>query len=380
MNRTLAIIAILTTTSIHAQSNPYTERSRSGDSLYALGDYSKAIESYKKAENQEEKIALAYDAIGNNKKALAYYEQALSTKENSLLAQYNYGKLLLKANQYEKADSIFQVLAKASPKNPEFAYQLGLIKEKQNDTTAFSTFFFAHFLDKNHQNALYKIAKYTAEGREFEKAKILIKNGLEADPTSTRFLQLKAVVAFVEKDYHKAAQAYETLMELGQSNIPQHENLAVSYTKTNRFEKAIAQYTILINEYDDKNAAWHYNIAKNFEALRYLDKAQHHFEVSIFLQDIPLDEHYVALASVFKKQKEYKSQMEALQKAIQENPQNQMALYFLATAADTYFEDDASVIKYYENYLKKFGDNGLFAEFTKQRIKDLKTDIHFNKN
>ena len=105
-------------------------------------------------------------------------------------------------------------------------------------------------------------------------------------------------------------------MKLNQSNIQLHENLAESYTKTNRFEEAIEQYTILINEYDDKNPSWHFSIAKNFEALRYLDKAQHHFEIAILLQDIPLDESYVALASVFKKQKEYKKQLETLQKAV----------------------------------------------------------------
>ncbi len=353
---------------------------RVGDSLYALGDYSKAIKSYEKAEHQEEKIAQAYDALGNNTKALEYYEKALSAQEAKLLTQYNYGKLLLKATQYKKADSLFQVLTKANPKNPEFVYQLGIVKEIRNDSTAYPTFFFAHLLDKNHQNALYKIAKYAAEERDFDKAKKLIEQGLKTDPNSTRFLQLKAIVAFVEKDYHHAANAYEKLVALNQSNIPQHENLAESYTKTNRFEHAIAQYTILINEYDDKNPSWHFSIAKNFEALRYLDKAQYHFEIAILLQDIPLDASYFALASVFKKQKDYKNQLEALQKAVKENPENQEALYFLATAADDYFEDDTSVIPYYETYLKKFGENGKYAEFAKQRIKDLKTAIHFDKN
>ncbi len=286
----------------------------------------------------------------------------------------------MKTSRYKKADSLFQLLTKASPKNPEFAYQLGLVKEKRNDSTAHPVFLYAHLLDENHQNALYKLAKYAAEDRNFNKAEALIEQGLEADPNSTRFLQLQAVVAYVQKEYHLAATAYEKLLALKQSNVQLHENLAVSYTQTNRFENAIKQYTILINEYDDKNPSWHFSIAKNFEALRYLEKAQHHFEVAILLQDLPLDASYFALAGVFKKQKEYKKQLEALQKAVQENPENQAALYFLATAADNYFEDDASAIPYYETYLKKFGDKGMFAQFAKQRIKDIKTDMHFNKN
>lgn len=378
MNRVSILILILFTALIADAQN--ASAIRVGDSLYALGDYSNAIQAYEQTERSEDKIARSYNAIGNTTKALEYYEKALLRQEANPLTQYNYGKLLLKATQYQKADSLFQLLTKASPKNPEFVYQLGLVKEKRNDSTAFPMFLYAYVLDKNHQNALYKFAKYSAEGRNFNKAKKLIEDGLEADPNSTRFLQLKAVVAYVQKEYHLAASTYETLLERKQSNIQLHENLAVSYSQTNRFEEAIEQYTILINEYDDKNPSWHFSIAKNFEALRYLDKAQHHFEIAILLQDLPLDESYFALAAVFKKQQAYKKQFEALQKAVVENPENQAALYFLATAADNYFEDDASVIPYYETYLATFGANGKFSGFAKQRIKDIKTDIHFNKN
>ena len=190
MNRVLLLI-LLSTTIADAQN---ASALRVGDSLYALGDYSKAITYYEEA-NEAEKIAIAYDAMGNGTKALQFYEKALSAKETNLLTQYNYGKLLLKASRYQKADSIFQLLTRASPKNPEFVYQLGLAKENQNDSTAHPIFLYAHLLDKNHQNALYKLAKYAAEGRDFSKAKKLIASGLEADPNSTRFLQLKAVVA-----------------------------------------------------------------------------------------------------------------------------------------------------------------------------------------
>ncbi|HBR55687.1 MAG TPA: hypothetical protein DEA82_16465 [Flavobacteriaceae bacterium] len=350
-----------------------------GDSLYALGNYSKAIEYYKKAEDAEEKIARSYNAIGNTSKALHYYKKALEDSDASLLSQYNYGKLLFKARNYPKADSLFRALVDASPKNPEFLYQLGLIKEKRNDSMYFVHFNHALLLDSEHLNARYKLAKYMAEKRNFNGAMEHVAIGLAANPNSIRFLNLKAIIAFVNKSYHSASAVYEKLLSLQQSNIQLHENLAESYRQTNRFEEAIEQYTVLINEYDDKNPKWHFNIARNYEALRYLDKAQHHFEISILLQDLPLDTSYVALASVYKKQKDYQRQFEALQKAVVENPENREALYFLATAADNYYEDDRLVISYYQKYLDKFGEQSRYSEFTKARIKDLKTEIHMNK-
>lgn len=377
MNRFLTVILLIGSVTIVGAQN--TSAILLGDSLYALGNYSKAIDHYKKVENSEEKIARAYLAIGNNTKALQFYDKAVQI-DSSVLTRYRYGKLLSQTGRYQKADSLFESLTKTAPKNPEFAYQLAVAKEKQNDSTAIDIYLLTLYLDQEHQNAMYKVAKHMAEKRNFNGAREYIDKGLQADPNSLRFLNLKAVVAFVNKSFHSAATTYEKLLNLNQSNIQLHENLAESYRYTNRFEKAIAQYTILINSYDDKVPAWHFNIAKCFEALRYLDKAQHHFEIAIFLQDLPLDDSYVALASVFFKQKKFLAQLETLQKAVQENPENQRAKYLLATAADNYFEDDSAVIPYYEAYLKIFGDQSQFAEYAKARIKDLKTDIHMNKN
>lgn len=351
-----------------------------GDSLYSLGNYNAAIIQYKQTTGAEDKIARAYKAVGNNAMAIQFYKKHLENEKTDVLSSYNYGKLLLSANRFKQADSLFEVLSKANPKNPEFYYQLGLAKEKQKDSSAFIKYLQALTNDKNHQNALFKVAKIQAERRNFNEAMMNIERGLKVDSESVRFLNLKALIAYVNKSFHLAADTYEKLIDLNQSNERLHENLAVSYNQTNRFEQAISQYAILINEYDDKNPSWHFSIAKNYEALRYLDKAQHHFEIAIALQDLPLDKSYVALASVYKKQKDYKNQFSVLQKAVRENSNNQRALYLLATAADNYFEDDAVVLPYYEKYLAIFGEQGNYTEHAKQRIKDLKTDIHFNKN
>ena len=377
MNKSLILTCLLICTTVADAQN--ASALRVGDSLFALGNYNKAITFYKQVENSEAKIARAYQMNGNSTKALYYYQKAIQ-KETGLLTRYQYGKLLLSSGKLQKADSLFKALIQESPKNPEFVYQLGLAKEKQNDSTAIITYMNALNIDNEHQDALYKVAKLMAEKRNFNGAIDRISQGLEADPLSTRFLNLKAIVYFVNKEYHTAAATYEKLLELNQSNEQLHENLAESYRQTNRFEEAIDQYTILINTYDDKVPKWHYNIAKCFEALRYLDKAKYHYEIAILLQDLPVDDSYIALASVFFKQKDFKNQFEALTKAVRENPENQRAKYLLATAADNYFEDDSAVIAYYEAYLKTFGEQGQFAEYAKARIKDLKTDLHMNKN
>ncbi|MDX1463032.1 MAG: hypothetical protein R3359_08245 [Marinirhabdus sp.] len=376
MNRYFRILLLLLiATKADAQN---TSALAVGDSLYALGNYSQAIEHYKKTDRAEEKIASAYAALGNDAMAAKFFEMAMARAEVSELTTYQYGKVLLKTANYQKADSLFTHLTENS-KNPEFYYQLGLAKEKANDSMYVVPFRQAVNLDSNHLNARYKLAKYLAEKRAFDEAMEHVEVGLQSNPKSIRFLNLKAIIAYVNKSYHEAIASYKALEALQQSNIPLHENLAESYRYTYQYQKAIEQYTILINEYDDKVPSWHFGIANCFEMLQYLDKAQHHFEVAILLQDLPLDESYVALAKVFRKQKNYLKQFETLQIAVRENPENQEAVYLLATAADNYFENDQEVIPFYEKYLELFGEQRRYSELAKARIKDLKTEIHMNK-
>jgi len=347
-----------------------------GDSLYALGNYSKAIEFFKDVNGTEVKIAKSYEALGNNKQAIGYYRKALQKKPSALLIQYNYGKLLYNAARYEKSDSIFKLLSKGDDRNPNFEYYLGLIKEKRKDTTAWINFGRVLILDPNHQNAIYKTAKRLVEKRIFVHAIPYIDKGLAADPNSIRFLNLHALTYFHSKNYHGALDAYKKLMDLGQNNVQLLENMAVCYANTNQYEKAIEYYTILINEYDDTHAKWHFQIARSYSALRYDEKAQRHFEISIVLKDVSTEVEYWSLSQLFGRRKEYGKQMEALRKVIAQNPKNDRAYYFLATAADNYFEDKKEAIPYYERYLDRF-EKGKFINFARQRIADIKTEAHF---
>lgn len=354
-----------------------------GDSLYSLGDYNKAILMYNKIPNDDEKqlkLAKAYEAIGNSSQASMYYKMYLEKKPEAILTAYNYGKLLLNSGDLIKADSIFTKLSKTNPNNPNFQYYRGLIKEELKDTTAFNYFLQTYTLDNNHQNALYKITKFNLENREFTKATPYIEKGLKADVNSVRFITLNALKNYHTKEYHNAIAAYLKLIELKQSNTQLHENLAISYHKTNQFEKAIDQFTILINTYDDTNPTYHYNLGKVYMSLKEYENAKRHIEISIVLQDIPLDEEYISLSYIYDREKKYKEEMEVLEKALKENSTNEIAKYRLAIAADNYFKDKETVLRYYNAYLDMYRETGKMREIVKQRVSDLKKELHFTKD
>ena len=349
-----------------------------GDQFYALGNYREAIIQYEQVAGASSKIAKSYEALGNFGKASEYYQLTLSSTPEALLPKYNFGKLLLKTARFEKADSLFSILEGKDPGNPNFAYYRGLVAERRNDSTAEAHFIRVISLDGAHQHALYRLAKMLLEKRQFDRARGYIDAGLVSDSKSIRFINLKALLHFAEKDYHGALAAYKELVELGQSTIQLHENLATSYRNTNQFEKALEQYTILINEYDDQISEWHYGLGITYISLKNYEKSRRHIEIAILLKDLPIEDELMSLSYMYGAQKKYRNQMEVLNRVVNMYPSNERAQYFLAAAADNYYEDKKLAIPFYEKYLKKYGETGRFREYGKQRLKDIKTGIHFN--
>ncbi len=386
MSRSIIVLFLILITKAEAQKASAlvaaveNQQIKIADSLYALGDYTKAISLYKQLPNASVQLAKSYEALGSVFKALQNYKVALQKDPNNILATYSYGKLLYKASQTKKADSIFKILSQKNPKNSNFVYYRGLIREKENDSTAFQYYEKAYRLDENNSNALYKIAKHHIEKRRFKQAVPFIKKGLLSNQNSVRFLTLQALQYFYRKDYHNALKSYEELLKLNQSNLQLHENLAESYRMTNQFEKALEQYTVLINTYDDKKPKWHKAIARVYKGLKEYDKAIRHTEIAILLQDVPLDKEYLSLSYLFKQKGDFKKVMEMLEKAKKENPDSETIEYQLAVAADNFFKDKETVIRFYERYLSKYGETGRMRNLAKSRVSDLKKELHFSKD
>lgn len=377
MNRLLFLILILFFFKAEAQN---TSALVIGDSLYHLGDYSKAILQYNQLsanENIDFKLAKSYEALGNNPKAIFYYKKVVSSDPKATLAFYNYAKLLFKTAKFNEADSIFKALSVENPTNPNFPYQRGLIKELQQDSTAISFFQKTYEIDTNHINSVYKIAKLKLKKRKFSEAKPFINKGLSIDSISIRFLMLKALRSYHTKNYHQAIKDYNLLLKLGKKDAKLHFNMADSYYKVLDIEKAIDQYALLINEFDDKNDLYHYNLGICYSALHYNIKAIKEFELAIALKFTPLDNEYYAISRAYKYERNTKQEIKMLKKSISENPIDEMLQYHLLLAYDRFYDDKKVVLVFYEKYLKRFGETGKFRELAKYKISELKKEIHF---
>ncbi len=349
------------------------------DSLFAIGNYSEAIKNYQNLESPKYfKIAKAQEALGQDKDALKSYDQFLVEHPKDLLGTLSYSKLLIENKAYKKGDSLLLNTLKDNFKNAYVSYQLGLSKQQQGDTTAVIYFQMAGMADPQFLDAKYQAAKHYIVKRKFAKGKAIFDDVLETDSTNIRFLNLKALYHYHQKEYHDAIKVYKKLSDLGESTEQLLEHSAVSYEKTFQYEKAIPMYKQLITNYDNQNAKWHYQLGRCYFIDGNMEKAQDHFRMSLLILDQPLDTQYFSFAMTYMEQKNYKKAIKFLKIAIEENSENKMAYYQLAVAADNYYEDKNAVLNMYQRYIDKFGTETNLSILVKRRMSDLKKELHFN--
>ncbi|MGY5847889.1 tetratricopeptide repeat protein [Salegentibacter sp. HM20] len=377
MNRFILIVFLLSFAGAEAQSSALAV----SDSLAAVGEYRQAIEileaSGQQSENKHQKLAKFYAASGNSEKAIQHYRQLLELNPNRLLAAIDYGNLLVKSGKLNKADSLFEKLSEKYPENARFYYQRGLIKERQQDSTARRFYMMSLSYDRQHQGALYKIAKQELQSGRYTMAEVYSKQGLEVNPNNVSLLSILAQTYSAMKEYREAIPHYEKLLELGQASEFIYSKLGFAYYQLFDYKMAIENYKNALR-IEDRNSATHYSLGKLYAQTGDLEKSETHLLMSILIKKQPVDAEFLSLGLTYKLQEKHKDALEYFDKALEENPDNERAFYEKAVAADNYFEDRETVINHYKAYLNKFENSGNagLIRLSKNRIKDISREMH----
>ncbi len=371
MNRFVLIFISIIVLKAEAQSSAL----QLGDSLYVNGNYSKAIEAYNQFDNQlnvYDKIAKAYVAIGNYDEALAYYKNSIESNPDNALIKYEFAKLLSKTKKYAEASNMFYKLIDIDYKNPNYHYELGLVLERLKDSTAQNRFYSAFQLDSTHQKAIFRMARFHVKKRHYKTANHYIDIGLKSYTNNKDLISLKAQNYFLKKDYDNAVIWFEKLITLNESSQFIHEKLSMSYAQIYEFEKAVVQGKLAL-EFDPNNPNNLFIQGELYERVEDFENAEKYMLQSLLIQDIPLDKEYMKLASVYNRQNKFKEAIEVYKRAIEENPENEHAQFFLIYTKDRYYEDIDTRIKLYESFKKKF-PKSFFNPMANKRLEELKEE------
>lgn len=346
------------------------------DKLYANGNYTKAIEAYKSVQNLDEvydEIAKAYIAIGNYGQGLANYKKAIASNPEDALLKYNYAKLLTKTKNYEDANQLFNTLIVLDSLNPNYHYELGVVLEKQKDTTAIYEFVKTFDLDLTHQKAIFKIAKHHIIKRKFEQAHRYVDKGLERYPKNIELISLKAQAYYFQDYYTHSVVWFKKLLDLGEKSEFIHEKLSLSYAQNSDYQDAIyhRKQALKFNP-NDANAI--FVIGTYYERLSNFEMAEDYIAKALKLQDVSLSSQYQKLGTILNRQKKYEAAIKAFQKSLKEDPSNIMSEFFLIRTKDEFYADLDTKIKMYEQFVEKHKKSP-FVAFAQKRLKELKQEI-----
>ena len=345
------------------------------DYLFATGNYAKAISAYKAQPNKEDvyaKIAKSYAALGNHGQALANYKKAANSNPDDELIQYDYAKLLSRNKYYNEASELFKKLISKDSINPNYHYELGIVLEKQSDSTAFNQFMQTFALDQTHQKAIFKIAKHHLIKRNFEVSHRFIDKGLESYANNVELISLKAQNYYYQEYYTHAIKWFKTLIALGESSEFIHEKLSLSLSQNSEYAEAIKHRKLAL-QYNPKDAGAIYVIGTYYERLADFENAEKYISEALKLQDVSLTNEYQRLGRILNRQKKYEAAIKAFQNALKEDPSNMVAEFFLVRTKDEFYADTSTKIKLYEDFVVKHKKSP-FARFAQERLKELKEE------
>jgi len=353
------------------------------DSLYAIGNYAKAINYYAKKSSvkSNQQIARAYNSIGNYDKAIAQYESLIANTPDLHIARLELGKLYLKTKRFDEARKLFTSLAGDNPVNPEYLFYQG---ESFRELEQFSSSLVAYkkviTSDSTHLRSLFQLGKYFVVKQEPNEALKYIDKGLKFYQNDVSLINLKALALFNNNQYSKALPFFERLLELGELKLHIYKKLAHCYFKEWEFDKAKNTYHQLI-QMDDTDPDPFFNLGHVFLKNKEIDSAKFYIKKSIEVQKPSFHREYRSLASIAREQEDLKKAFEYYKRAHEEEPSDFMTYYQVCTMADQLYKDPKLKLKYYDNFIKKFGkEKPYVSDIALKRMSELKEEIHFAKN
>ena len=344
------------------------------DSLFATGNYSKAIEHYKaynKPSEVYERIAKSYLALGNYDEALSNYSNALEAHPENVLLKFDYAKLLRSTKNYKESALFFDELVYADYKNSNYQYELGVTLENLNDSTAMNHFRTAFELDNTHQKAIYKIARDLLIDRKHDESLKYIGIGLQSYANNSELISLKAQNLYWMQDYREAAKWFEKLIALGESSQFIHESLSTCYAKHFDYKNAVEQGLLALKY--DQNFKNLYNQGELYQGLEDFEKAAEYMILALEIKDVPLNEEYKKLGYVLNRQGKHKEAMDALNKSLKYNPNDETTQFYLLMAKDKSYQNIDARIKLYEDFQTKNPKHN-YNFWVDRRIKELKEE------
>ncbi|MFK5890460.1 MAG: tetratricopeptide repeat protein [Flavobacteriaceae bacterium] len=352
---------------------------KSAEIYKRIGDYSKAVNFYKKAlEIKDEnlvKVSLGNvsNLAGYKTEAVTVYEKIIQKDSTNLLVLNSLGKIYLSEFKPKRAEKIYRYLTKQDTLNPSYPFQLAKAFSKQNKFFKMGqSYLEAYKLDTMHLRSIYELAKFFKKLRYKDSTNLFIDKGLVIDSLSINFNLLKAQELYFTRQFKSAIKIIDRLASLNYKSVTLYEMKGMCYYNLKDYDAAEKAFREGL-KMDFSNSQLHYRLASLYYDQKKLKLAEMSDFMSIFNATPKLDKQYFLLGLIAHDKNDLKNAIKHFKKAFASNTNNYKSLFQLALTTDAYYKDKKKGLALYQKYLYRFEtknkENTLFA---KSRIKAIK--------
>lgn len=350
-----------------------------GSIYQTIGNYTKAIETYKKAlkiSNNDvikTRLAKVYTSAGFPSKAIKLYEEIIQKDSSNLLVANSLGKLYLSNGKTKSALKIYKYLTKKDTLNPNYPYQLGVAYNREKKFFEMGDSYLEAFKrDSLHVKSIYRLAKFYKDLKFKDSTLLFIDKGLQIASNNINFNNLKANVSYTFKDYKTSLKHLKRLDSLQYKSVNMYELFGLCYMNFEQYDEAKKSFEKAM-ELNPRNATILYRLASVYYKTGEKKKAMFTLMRSIYAAKPNLDRQYYLLGTIFKEEGKLKMAITNFKDSYLNNSKNYKALFELATTEDAFYKEKKIAYKDYQKYVENFAKkDAKMTVFAKLRIKEIK--------
>jgi tetratricopeptide (TPR) repeat protein len=193
---------------------------------------------------------------------------------------YNLGQAYLRAGEYAKAELVLNRALKLKPDSPEALYLLAQVYQQQNRSVdALDLLVRAHKLAPQDTDIILLLARVSMSQNYYEDAIPLLESGVKIDPQRADLHAALGESYFKSEKTEKAIAEFQKLIDLAPT-AQSYAFMGISYRRLGRFDKAREYFEAGLKR-DPHNASCLFNIGYIEERQGHPARAEEFFQQAL---------------------------------------------------------------------------------------------------
>lgn len=325
-------------------------------------------------------IGKAYVKTGQLAEAEKAYRNALSMDGENVVVKNELAGVYLKLEEDEKAVAIFQELIAADSANAYYHKKIADVYKSLGDPVqALVHYSHANALNAKDIESTLDISTLLMDMQQLNAADSLIQLQLNNYPGQSTLLKAQLKVKYKMKDYASVVEVASELKQKKSMDLLSKKLLGIAYYRTKEADSSIVYLTEVIERTENTEILMFYRGLARLSK-EDLAAAKEDFEKAIAAGiSENMENYYIQLGGTYERMGNYEQSIQAYRLAY-ESSKDKTLIYHLARNYDQYYEDKEIALKHYIKYVSTQDTaNRLYYDYSKRRIEELKTEVHFNR-